>query len=61
MFFDVHFYETELLGPPTPVPGLSQYGNAAEQVGRGESLEKFEIIDVCPAELVDLVGELREV
>lgn len=26
-----------------------------------ESLEKFEIIDVCPAELVDLVGELREV
>lgn len=42
VFFDVYFYEAELLGPPTPVPGLSEYGNAAKQ-GRWESLEKFEI------------------
>lgn len=44
VFFDVYFYATELLGPPTPVPGLSAYGNAAKQAARAEeSLEKFEI------------------
>lgn len=39
MFFDVHFYELELAGPPTP-PGVSEYGNEAG--GEEEkSLEKF--------------------